>query len=157
MGRTSKRRTAKRSKRSAKKRTTKRSAKRRIAKRSAKSRTVRRRRNTKMIGGSADALTLNLYHMKGCGHCTRLQPIWEQLKQKLENENKGMHINSYDVTVPSQAKSIPADIRGFPTIRLYKGNTLVAEYDGDRNVKDMYNWLCKYNFNDLSCGSNNMA
>jgi len=74
------------------------------------------------------------FYMKGCGHCEKFSPIWDEFSNnnkssiktyKLERTLAGDKINKYDV-------------KGFPTILLLgENNEKIKEYDGDRTVDSL--------------------
>ena len=72
------------------------------------------------------------FYMKGCGHCEKFSPIWDEFSNnnkssiktyKLERTEAGDKINKYD-------------IKGFPTILLIgENNEKIKEYDDQRTVE----------------------
>ena len=74
------------------------------------------------------------FYMKGCSHCEKFSPIWDEFSNnnkssiktyKLERTLAGDKINKYEV-------------KGFPTILLLgENNEKIKEYDGDRTVDSL--------------------
>eukprot|EP00341_Mesodinium_pulex_P009414 CAMPEP_0116924000 /NCGR_PEP_ID=MMETSP0467-20121206/23232_1 /TAXON_ID=283647 /ORGANISM="Mesodinium pulex, Strain SPMC105" /LENGTH=136 /DNA_ID=CAMNT_0004602709 /DNA_START=32 /DNA_END=442 /DNA_ORIENTATION=- len=71
------------------------------------------------------------FYAPWCGHCKRLQPIWEELA----TETKGaVNVGKVDVT-ENRDLGTRFDIKGFPTIKFFNGG-LVFDYKGSRSVAD---------------------
>ena len=73
------------------------------------------------------------YHMNGCGHCKKFTPEWEKFVQgyngslklkKIERADAGDDLEKYQ-------------IQGFPTILLLDGKGNKKEFDGDRTVSGL--------------------
>ena len=74
-----------------------------------------------------------------CGHCKKLEPIYQQLAEQVAHEPT-LVIAKMDAA----ANEHPAmSVRAFPTIRLFKrGNkTAPVEYDGKRELPDLLEFL----------------
>lgn len=54
-----------------------------------------------------------------CGHCKALEPIYKELAEKLSYMSEKLTIAKFDGTANEHQK---VNIKGFPTIRLYKPN-----------------------------------
>ncbi|GAB6025777.1 hypothetical protein CHUAL_011758 [Chamberlinius hualienensis] len=68
------------------------------------------------------------FYAPWCGHCKKLEPIWNQVAQDLHFSN--VRVGRVDCTrFPSVASEF--DIRGYPTILFFKGGKTYA-YTGDR-------------------------
>lgn len=76
---------------------------------------------------------VSLYYANWCGHCNTFKPEWEALKNTLDQLNI-----EHDEFEESQNKKevAEASIKGFPTIRISKDNS-VYEYRGPRTAPDI--------------------
>lgn len=72
-----------------------------------------------------------LFHSNNCIHCTRFQPTWNEISQRLgANECPGIACESYkDNEIPESE-----NITGYPTIRLYGGDGQKYEWYGPRDA-----------------------
>lgn len=79
-----------------------------------------------------------------CGHCKRLAPIWKDLGKKfLTNEN--VKIVKVDCTLDiSKELCNEQEVDGFPTLYLYRDGLKVSEYNGARNLDDLYEFIMTY-------------
>lgn len=79
-----------------------------------------------------------------CGHCKRLAPIWKDLGKKfLTNEN--VNIVKVDCTLDvSKDLCNEQEVEGFPTLYLYRDGLKVSEYNGARNLDDLYEFVMNY-------------
>ena len=80
-------------------------------------------------------LIVTFYKMKGCGHCVRFEPTWNELKKEIEKI--GGKAEEYDSSIDKD-KIQEAGVTGFPTIMIKYGNN-EEEYKGNREVKDILN------------------
>ncbi|PRP79724.1 putative protein disulfide-isomerase [Planoprotostelium fungivorum] len=67
-----------------------------------------------------------------CGHCKRLDPIWERLAHELEGE---VHLGKIDATEHS-ALGQRFNLRGYPTLRFLTGGDMI-EYKGGRTFEEL--------------------
>lgn len=74
-----------------------------------------------------------------CAHCKRLAPIWDALGTKTHGIDK-LRIAKVDCgqfeTLCNEHK-----VDGYPTLVLYKDGKLVTEYEGERTLDEMYNFV----------------
>ena len=66
-----------------------------------------------------------------CGHCKQLAPKWTELAER--SFTKKVNIASVDCTVEKDTCT-KQGIRGYPTIKFYKGSTEGVAYSGARDV-----------------------
>lgn len=75
-----------------------------------------------------------------CGHCKKLEPIYDELAKKLANEHD-IVIAKMDATANEHSA---LNVKGFPTIKFYKkGSTEATEYSGDRTYEGFLTFLEK--------------
>ncbi|KOC62772.1 Thioredoxin domain-containing protein 5 [Habropoda laboriosa] len=79
-----------------------------------------------------------------CGHCKRLAPIWKDLGKKfLTNDN--VNIVNVDCTLNiSRDLCNEQEVDGFPTLYLYRDGHKVSEYNGARNLDDLYEFVMNH-------------
>uniref|UniRef100_A0A170Z0I6 Protein disulfide-isomerase n=1 Tax=Triatoma infestans TaxID=30076 RepID=A0A170Z0I6_TRIIF len=87
------------------------------------------------------------FYAPWCGHCKKLSPIWDELGEKMINED--VEIVKMDATnndVPS-----PYDVRGFPTLYwVPKDNKENPQaYSGGRDLNDFIKYISKHATNEL--------
>ncbi|XP_003700431.1 thioredoxin domain-containing protein pretaporter [Megachile rotundata] len=79
-----------------------------------------------------------------CGHCKRLAPIWEDLAKKFQ-DNEEVKIIKVDCTLDASKELCnEQEVDGFPTLYLYRDGLKVAEYNGARNLDDLYDFVEGY-------------
>jgi len=78
------------------------------------------------------------FYAPWCGHCKKLAPIWEELAEKFEDNDK-IVIAKLDAT-GNEVENVK--IRGFPTLKLFKaGDNTVVDYSGGRTLEDFVKFL----------------
>ena len=84
------------------------------------------------------------FYAPWCGHCKKLQPVWEELATQL----KGVaNVGKVDVT-GNRALGDRFDIKGFPTIKFFR-NGQTYDYRGARSVESFINFV-KGGYKDAS-------
>lgn len=76
-----------------------------------------------------------------CGHCKKLEPIYEELAQKLAGDSDVI-IAKMDATANEHSA---VNVKGFPTIKFYKKGAKDApiDFNGDRTVEGFLSFLEK--------------
>lgn len=76
-----------------------------------------------------------------CGHCKRLAPIWEELGKKFFGK-ENVIIAKVDCTLDvSKDLCNEQEVDGFPSLYLYRDGQKVYEYNGGRNLDDLYDFV----------------
>lgn len=76
-----------------------------------------------------------------CGHCKRMQPTWQQLALKFVGDEK-VKIAKVDCTLTENRDLCSEqDVQGFPTIFIYKNGEKITEYNGNRSLEDMFDFV----------------
>ncbi|XP_050293337.1 thioredoxin domain-containing protein 5 homolog [Anthonomus grandis grandis] len=76
-----------------------------------------------------------------CGHCKRLVPTWELLGKHFQSTS-GIKIAKVDCTVPDNREFCnEQEINGFPTLYLYKDGQKISEYNGNRGLDDLADFV----------------
>jgi len=84
-----------------------------------------------------------------CGHCKRLEPVYERLAKTFADEEDCI-VAKVDAEYES-AIAARHEVRGMPTIKFFsKGNKNGETYDGDRSEQDLIEYL------NEKCGTNRM-
>ena len=88
-----------------------------------------------------------LYHMNGCGHCQVLMGedgesgVWNQCVKKYSGD--GM-IAQVEMSSTRFLPSFMQNVRGFPTIVMYRVGALPMEYLGDRSEPSISQFITRY-------------
>ena len=87
---------------------------------------------------------VKFYH-PSCGHCREMAPQWDALKDEFKNIKLNLNIIEVHADTLGDIKSDCAkNIPGYPTIMEVKQNGKAGkEYNGNRNVKDLKNFILK--------------
>jgi len=72
------------------------------------------------------------FYAPWCGHCKRLNPIWEHLGNELQGD---INVAKLDATIHTKTRR-RFHIQGFPTIKLFH-HGLVYDYEGPRTIQAM--------------------
>ncbi|XP_011159540.1 thioredoxin domain-containing protein 5 homolog [Solenopsis invicta] len=79
-----------------------------------------------------------------CGHCKRLAPTWEELGKKFFG-NENVNIVKVDCTLDvSKLLCNEQEVDGFPTLYLYRNGRKISEYNGSRNLDDLYDFVMNH-------------
>jgi protein disulfide isomerase family A protein 3 len=84
--------------------------------------------------------TLIEFYAPWCGHCKKLSPIYDELAQKLKDEDVAI------VKMDATANDVPPEfeVRGFPTLFwLPKDRSKPQKYEGGREVDDFIQFIAK--------------
>lgn len=88
------------------------------------------------------------FYAPWCGHCKKLAPVYDELGQKLENEDVDI------VKMDATSNDVPStfDVRGFPTIYWVPKNkdSPPVRYDGGRETDDFVKYIAKHATNELN-------
>ncbi|KAH0945787.1 hypothetical protein HN011_000786 [Eciton burchellii] len=84
-----------------------------------------------------------------CGHCKRLASTWDELNKKFI-ANNNVNILKVDCTLEVNKQLCDEqEVEGFPTLYLYRDGRKITEYDGSRNLDDLYEYvMTQYQIHD---------
>lgn len=78
-----------------------------------------------------------------CGHCKRMAPTYDELGRKFIGHDQ-VKIAKVDCTQEvNRALCNEQNVDGFPTLFLYKNGEKLSEYNGDRSLNDMANFISR--------------
>jgi protein disulfide isomerase len=78
------------------------------------------------------------FYAPWCGHCKKLAPIWDQLADKMKDEN--VVIAKYDATTNENEG---VNIKGFPTLKYYKNGNAI-DYSGGRDLDSLLKFVSEH-------------
>jgi len=78
------------------------------------------------------------FYAPWCGHCKTLAPIWEELDERLQENNPqdGIIVAKVDATQATQVAG-RFQIRSYPTLKYFADRKMYT-YDGARNIDALY-------------------
>nr|XP_004654694.2 protein disulfide-isomerase TMX3 isoform X1 [Jaculus jaculus] len=82
-----------------------------------------------------DDIWLVDFYAPWCGHCKKLEPIWNEVGLEMQNIGSPVKVGKMDATSYSSLAS-EFGVRGYPTIKLLKGD-LAYNYKGPRTKDDI--------------------
>merc|ERR1719445_1855045 len=86
------------------------------------------------------------FYAPWCGHCKKLTPIYDELGEKMKDEE--VEIVKMDAT----ANDVPPayDVRGFPTLYwLPKSSKTPKSYNGGREIDDFIKYIAEHASDEL--------
>ena len=92
------------------------------------------------------------FYAPWCSHCKTFMKVYNELGKKLK-DSENIVIAEIDAT----ANEIEGEnIKSFPTLKLYPGGkkSNPIEYEGERNLNDMLEFIKKYSTNDIDVKEN---
>lgn len=100
-----------------------------------------------VVTGSQKDVLVEFY-APWCGHCKKLTPIFEELGEKLKDENVDI------VKMDATANDVPSlfEVRGFPTLYWLPkdSKSKPIKYEGGREVDDFIKYIAKHATEELS-------
>jgi thiol-disulfide isomerase/thioredoxin len=82
------------------------------------------------------------FYTEWCPHCKTAKPVWADFKNQMQNKSiNGITLNFYEVDCDKDtATSEKFDVKGFPTIKLLKGNQII-EYDAKPSTVNLIEFV----------------
>ena len=75
------------------------------------------------------------FYAPWCGHCKSLVPTWEKLGEAFKGDKKVV-VGKYDMTANDLPPGSKFEVKGFPTIILFKDGQVVT-YTGERTEEGL--------------------
>ncbi|XP_072907690.1 protein disulfide-isomerase TMX3-like isoform X2 [Hemitrygon akajei] len=75
------------------------------------------------------------FYAPWCGHCKKLEPIWDEVAAEMHSIGSPVKVGKMDATIYAGIAS-EFGVRGYPTIKLLKGD-LAYNYRGPRTKEDI--------------------
>lgn len=86
-----------------------------------------------------------LVYADWCGHCNRLKPIWNDMKNEMNGEIIFIDVNEKDTaTVEQLTSQYGIEVSAYPTVFKINRHGRVSKYDGFTNGKHDVNYLRNY-------------
>ncbi|XP_060679276.1 protein disulfide-isomerase TMX3-like isoform X2 [Hemiscyllium ocellatum] len=82
-----------------------------------------------------DEIWLVDFYAPWCGHCKKLEPIWDEVAAEMFTSGSPIKVGKMDATIYAGIAS-QFGVRGYPTIKLLKGD-LAYNYRGPRTKEDI--------------------
>lgn len=90
-------------------------------------------------------IVVYLIYADWCGHCTRLKPIWNNMKNELGTEIQFIDINEKDsAAVEKLTSQYQVGVSGFPTIFGNDRYGRIVKYDGFSNGRHNGEYLRQF-------------
>ncbi|XP_055617514.1 thioredoxin domain-containing protein 5 homolog [Toxorhynchites rutilus septentrionalis] len=89
-------------------------------------------------------VTFVKFYAPWCGHCMRMAPTWEQLAEKFVGTDQ-VKIAKVDCTLEiNKDLCSEQEVNGFPTVFIYKNGEKLSEYNGNRSLEDLHDFVTKH-------------
>ena len=89
-----------------------------------------------------DMIVFVMFYAPWCPHCTNIMDVMDELSKKLEKD-QNIKVSKIDVDKHTKIGK-KENIRGFPTLKLYKNGKEIEHYKGQRNVSSMEKFIRHY-------------
>jgi len=82
------------------------------------------------------------FYTEWCPHCKTAKPIWAEFKKQMGNKTvNGISLNFFEVDCDKDSEtSDKFNVKGFPTIKLLKGNQII-EYDAKPSTVNLIEFV----------------
>lgn len=87
-----------------------------------------------------DKCVLVLFHAEWCGHCKNFMPTWNEAKTSLQSSDVVLKDFEADTNKEVMKEN---QVSSFPTLKLFKKNGEVVEYEGERTLEALGEFIEK--------------
>lgn len=93
-------------------------------------------------------VTFVKFYAPWCGHCKRMAPTWSELADKFV-DTATVKIAKVDCTDQASKELCGTqEVNGFPTLYIYKDGQKLQEYNGNRSLEDLVEFVQRYTSRD---------
>lgn len=85
---------------------------------------------------------LALYMTTWCGYSKQFMPVWEEIKKEVENKKLNVSITTHDCDKEAELCN-KKGVEGFPTIILHLSDGRNLQYQGERTVQGVLQFVQK--------------
>lgn len=87
-----------------------------------------------------DKCVLVLFHADWCGHCKNFMPIWNKAKTSLQSSD--VVLKDFEAETNKEVMK-ENEVSSFPTLKFFKKNGEIVEYEGDRTLEALEEFIEK--------------
>jgi len=84
---------------------------------------------------------LVMFYAPWCGHCKRMKPEFEKAASILEGNDPPVHLVKVDCTESGKDTCGKFEVRGYPTLKIFRGGELSQDYNGPREVNGIVKYM----------------
>lgn len=92
------------------------------------------------LEGLSGKRTFVFFKMNGCPHCEKMQGEWNNF---VSNNNSGLATKELEAT-KNHKLAEKYGVQGYPTLLIVEGDSVVATFDGERNVANFQKFALKH-------------
>eukprot|EP00095_Tigriopus_kingsejongensis_P001310 snap_masked-scaffold1226_size54525-processed-gene-0.1 protein:Tk01310 transcript:snap_masked-scaffold1226_size54525-processed-gene-0.1-mRNA-1 annotation:"disulfide-isomerase a3 precursor" len=84
---------------------------------------------------------LVMFYAPWCGHCKRMKPEFDKAGDLLANHDPPIHFAKVDCTEAGKDTCARFEVRGYPTLKIFRGGELAQDYNGPREVQGIVKYM----------------